>query len=336
MPLFMMDSRQDSPSRGIFVGLSLATTIATYVLIGVGALVRAAGAGLGCPDWPRCFGNWVPPTSAADLPPGFDTSQFSMASTWLEYVNRLVGVTIGLLIFATLVSAWRWYRGAPRVVWPIMAAFVLVGFQGWLGGQVVAKELADDVLTLHLVVALVIVGLLLYGHLCARFGAKTAPAGPAQRRVGLMAWAVMLLSLLQAGLGTRVRGAIQALEKADVPRAEWLPLGWWPDLAHRQFAVMVLAACAVLVWATRRNLAGHGQARVWAMASLVLAALQIVAGLGLAYIAVPPVLQIVHLVLASLLVGALSVYIFFVYRPADDVAPGRASVPASSMASQGA
>ena len=140
-----------------FQKLALWTTATTYFLILVGGLVRASGAGLGCPDWPRCFGSWIPPASAANLPPQFDPSQFNPALMWTEYLNRLLGVTVGFLIFATAISAWRNYRDQPRILWTTIAAFLLVGFEGWLGGRVVAHELAAWIVTAHLIVAIVIV-----------------------------------------------------------------------------------------------------------------------------------------------------------------------------------
>src|SRR4029453_2067836 len=66
----------------VFQGLAPATTAVTYRLILVGGLVRASGAGLGCPDWPKCFGLWIPPASAAELPPEFDPSQFNQMLMW--------------------------------------------------------------------------------------------------------------------------------------------------------------------------------------------------------------------------------------------------------------
>ena len=81
-----------------FQRLALWTTAITYLLILVGGLVRASGAGLGCPDWPRCFGSWIPPAAAANLPPEFDPSQFNPTLMWTEYLNRLLGVTVGFSI----------------------------------------------------------------------------------------------------------------------------------------------------------------------------------------------------------------------------------------------
>src|SRR3990167_4102077 len=117
-----------------FQRLALATTAITYVLILVGGLVRASGAGLGCPDWPRCFGGWGPPMSAADLPPQVDPGLFHPTLMWTEYLNRLLGVTVGFLILATAVSAWRHHRRDPRILWTTIAALLLTGYQSWLGG----------------------------------------------------------------------------------------------------------------------------------------------------------------------------------------------------------
>ena len=121
-------------TRG-FYKLCLTTLVAIYFLIAVGGIVRATGSGMGCPDWPKCFGNWVPPTSIEQLPPDYKESysalrekknvkfakylqvigmtdtankilndqsilveaDFNAVKTWIEYLNRLVGVVIGLL-----------------------------------------------------------------------------------------------------------------------------------------------------------------------------------------------------------------------------------------------
>ncbi len=111
-----------------FQKTAILTVAATLFLILVGGLVRAAGAGLGCPDWPKCFGMWIPPTSLGELPSQFDASQFNVYNTWIEYVNRLVGVLIGLLITGTFVLSFRYRKAKPTVFYSSFAAFVLVLF----------------------------------------------------------------------------------------------------------------------------------------------------------------------------------------------------------------
>ncbi|MCA1587043.1 MAG: COX15/CtaA family protein, partial [Acidobacteria bacterium] len=177
-----------------FQRLALATTGITYFLILVGGLVRASGAGLGCPDWPRCFGTWIPPLSAASLPPEFDRGDFNAALMWTEYLNRLLGVAVGLSILATTVSAWRHHRREPHIVGPVAAALLLTGYQGWLGGRVVAHELAPWIVTAHLIVALIIVSLLLYATVASFFARRgVALAVPSERRLLVGAVAVVIV-----------------------------------------------------------------------------------------------------------------------------------------------
>jgi cytochrome c oxidase assembly protein subunit 15 len=280
-----------------FQKLALWTTAITYLLILVGSLVRVSGAGLGCPDWPRCFGSWIPPASAAALPPQFDASQFNPTLMWTEYVNRLLGVAVGLSIFATAVSAWRHHRRYPRIFWPTIAAFLLVGYEGWLGGRVVAHELAPWIVTAHLIVAIIIVQLLLY----ATFNAfDTATAGRA-RTAGWPFVLLILITLVQAGFGTQVRGTIDDALDAGVARdAALATVGWW-DYLHRDLSFVVLiVATLVTLWLLKHR----SPALAWAYAVLGLAVTQIALGALMAYGSLIPAAQVGHLSIASLLLGA--------------------------------
>jgi cytochrome c oxidase assembly protein subunit 15 len=294
-----------------FQTLALWTTGTTYFLILVGGLVRASGAGLGCPDWPRCFGGWIPPASAADLPAGFEASQFNATLMWTEYLNRLLGVAVGLLIFATLISAWRHHRHTPRIFWPTLAAFLLVGFQGWLGGVVVQQALTAWIVTVHMVVALVIVSLLLYSTVYAFLFSGPAsgpPASPAARP--LLAWstlALLALTLVQVILGTQVREGIDHALDAGVDRANALATVGRFDLWHRDAALLIMAVSAWVFWLVwTRHRAEPALVRV----TLLLAAfvgLQVLLGASMAYGALTPPAQVAHLSASSLLLGAQTV-----------------------------
>jgi heme a synthase len=282
-----------------FQRLALWTTATTYLLILVGGLVRASGAGLGCPDWPRCFGSWIPPASAADLPPQFDPSQFNPALMWTEYLNRLLGVTVGVLIFATAISAWRHYRHQPRILWTTITAFLLVGFEGWLGGRVVAHELAAWIVTAHLIVAIVIVQLLLYATFEALALAPQAPQAPQAPFLLLI-----VLTLVQAGFGTQVRGHIETAINAGVARDAALATVGRLDYLHRDLAFIVLVGAALLtLWLlSRRSLLIR-----WSFVVLALAIAQIVLGAVMAYGSLVRAAQVGHLTIASLLLGAETV-----------------------------
>ncbi|MGE0043060.1 MAG: heme A synthase [Vicinamibacterales bacterium] len=297
-----------------FQRLALWTTAVTYLLILVGGLVRASGSGLGCPDWPHCFGSWVPPLSAADLPPGFDASRFNLAQTWTEYLNRLLGVSVGFLIFATAISAWRHHRRSPRILWPVIAALLLTGYEGWLGGRVVAHELAPWIVTAHLIVALVIVQLLLYATVWAVLAGDgappEAPARPALSRAGIV---LVLVTLVQIGIGTQVRGGIDDAMDAGVARAGALATVGVVDTLHRDWSLVVLGATLVLLlvaWAK------HPGARALVKVTYVIVGLtiaQILAGVSLAYMSLPPPSQVVHLTLASLVLGAETVLVLLAW-----------------------
>lgn len=306
------------PPLDPFQKLALATTASTYLLILVGGLVRAAGAGLGCPDWPRCFGSWIPPLNASQLPPEFDPSLFNPFHTWLEYINRLLGVSIGLLIVATLVAALRRHRAVAGILWPTVLATLLVGYQGWLGGQVVKSGLQPWMVTAHLVVALVIVSLLLYATVNAFFPAGRAlPVLPVQRQT-LARWglALLLLSLTQVAVGTQVRSGIELVvrEQPGLVRGEWLAQVGLMDMAHRELSLVVLLASAVLLWWLRRWERAEGPLIRAAWWVLGLAALQIALGVVLAYLNLPSAAQVGHLTVASLLLGANTLLILLASR----------------------
>ncbi|MFM8342059.1 MAG: COX15/CtaA family protein, partial [Methylomonas sp.] len=161
----------DSLAASRFRRLGTLTIFAVYFVILVGGIVRASGAGMGCPDWPTCFGQWVPPTTEAELPAnyheiyaarGYQNTEFNPVKTWTEYTNRLVGVTIGFLIFLTAWSSRIYLKADKAIFYLAVSVFLLVGFQGWLGSAVVASNLKPLMITLHMLLALFIVALLIY------------------------------------------------------------------------------------------------------------------------------------------------------------------------------
>lgn len=181
-----------------FVGIL--TVVAVYLLILVGGVVRSTGSGMGCPDWPKCFGQWIPPTEISQLPADYKeiyTAQrvaknqklaitlqrlgfaqvagsifahptqyietdFNATKTWIEYLNRLLGALIGVFVFLTVAFALPYWRRDRVVFWLALASFLLTGVQGYLGSLVVSTNLLPVMVTVHMALALVIVALLLY------------------------------------------------------------------------------------------------------------------------------------------------------------------------------
>lgn len=316
------------PRLDTFQKLAVATTATTYLLILVGGLVRAVGAGLGCPDWPKCFGSWVPPLRADELPAGFDPLLFNAPLTWTEYLNRLLGVVVGVLILATLAAAILRHRRTRRVLWPTGAAFLLVGFQGWLGGRVVAHGLEPGIVTAHLVVALIIVSLLLYATVNAFFPHAAHAPGPERRLIGRGGKALIALTLVQVAVGTQVRSRIDdAAATGQTRREELIGSVGATDTVHRSTALLVLAGALALYTAVRRRPRGPIWLRGAGAAVVALILAQISAGVILVTLGLPRGVQVAHLTLASLLLGAETLVALLAYRLPEDSPPGAA--PAS-------
>jgi len=282
---------------------ALITIVATLSLIFLGALVRAAGAGLGCPDWPTCFGNIVPPLSVQDISitffqkhPDVRPEQFNAAQTWIEYINRLVGVSVGLLILWTLIRAWLIRSTHKPSFWLSAAAFVLVAYQGWLGGQVVKSKLTEWVITAHMLLAL-----LIFGCLAAAWEfagpPPTAEMPKADRRKSLFAGIVLFCaSLAQVLIGTRVRETVDLNNRLlpAAPRDSWVSRLGEVDLIHRNFAIaVVLAAFLFLIVLLRQKLTRAQYAIGFSIVGLI--ALQIVFGTVLVSFAFPRLVQVLHL-----------------------------------------
>jgi len=289
-----------------FQKTAITTVGATLFLILVGGLVRAAGAGLGCPDWPKCFGMWVPPTSLADLPASFDASQFNVYKTWIEYLNRLVGVVIGLLITATFLLSLRYRKSKPTVFYSSAAAFVLVLFQGWLGGVVVKTGLHEGLITAHMLVAMVIVATLLYAAFEATSDLfKIRIEETFRKKVLWTMWVLLGLTMVQLVMGTQVREAIDVIKMAEnVPsRSVWLDQVGSIFPIHRSFSWFVILSGVFLFYLLKKDKA-EGLVMKLGQWNVILVLLQVLIGVGLYYLDMPRILQVLHLVGMAVMVCA--------------------------------
>ncbi|MEO8638560.1 MAG: heme o synthase [Chloroflexota bacterium] len=222
-----------------FAKLAVAASIATYVLIVVGGLVRATDSGLGCPDWPACFGQWVPP---AEL------------HAWIEHSHRLVaalavGPLVGAVGLITLFSARR--RDRPLLVAALVTG-VLVILQALLGGQVVIQQLRAELVTAHLAMALTVLALTIV--IADRATSGALPPSAAGLPGGLVAGTGIAV-LAQMLLGSWVSGTGAGLAFPDFPLMDG---GLWPStaaggavvqLAHRALAV---AVALLVLWTASR------------------------------------------------------------------------------------
>ncbi|MDH4143398.1 MAG: COX15/CtaA family protein, partial [Chloroflexota bacterium] len=182
-----------------FAALTLGTTV---LLIIVGVIVRATDSGLGCPDWPLCYGQIIPPL---DDP-----------KAWIEWIHRDIAALIGFEILGLAFLAIRDHRDRPSLLWPSLAAVVLVGFQAWLGRETVRLGNSGESVTAHLAAAMTLVGLLVYLTIRAGYPARFAGRGGSQRFTLLASFtAVTTFALLL--FGSHVTATDSALVFPDWP-----------------------------------------------------------------------------------------------------------------------
>lgn len=318
-----------------FVRLNWLTLVLIYLVVIAGSFVRITGSGMGCPDWPKCFGQWVPPTDAEELPENYkdiyiekrskkvdkfcdlltatgmkETAEkikndesilieedFNAKKTWTEYVNRLFGFLAGngiLFVFAWILLKYR----KKKLVFVSSLNLVILVFQAWFGSIVVATNLVPWTITVHLLLALVIIGLQLY---IIRIVAPSQQKNlSVNKNFFALVVIIFVITFLQMFLGTQVREEIDYLKKAGIERELWSEHFGLGFFIHRSFSWIVLGLITIMYWIQRKNKAlkiVH-----WIFAFLVI---ELISGLLLAHFQMPGLVQTSHLLFASILFGIL-------------------------------
>jgi heme a synthase len=324
-----------------FRNIGVLTIASVYFLILVGGIVRSTGSGMGCPDWPKCFGMWVPPTTLEELPDNYlevyqekriaknkrmgsmlGTLGFAQAAkeifehpnqyietafnptkTWIEYINRLVGVTIGILIFLTVVFAWPYRKADPKVFWAAFVSFLLVGFQGWLGSLVVSTNLLPEMVTVHMALSLVLVALLIYSVVRSKREQIYQEAVSPQSWVMPLMVVGLILTFVQIILGTQVREEVDMISfnMSGLEREGWIDQLSSSFYVHRSLSILFVLINVALVF--KINQLENSKLRNLAYWLLVAIGLEIGVGIILAYFALPAFAQPLHLVIGTGIFG---------------------------------
>lgn len=310
----------------LFQKVAAAATASLIVLIFVGAIVRASGAGLGCPDWPTCWGCLIPPTSVEDV--DFENldlekfkrrnadvtieslrAEFNPVHVWVEYLNRLTAMPVGMLTLAVFVMSFRFRKSRPRVWWASGAALFLVLFNAWLGMKVVKSGLTPGVITLHMAAAMLMLCVLVYVFFASAEGGGRFVLLKSERRKWLrgLLIALFVLTVAEGVLGSQVREKTDALAHGhgNQPRSEWVEEleESWIYLVHRSFSWALVALAAVFFLKARR--AGAGSGPVGRVPGIIFGLMlgQLLLGVLLAFAGVPPVVQVLHVGLSAILVA---------------------------------
>ncbi len=213
----------DTPAR--LAALTTLTLFLTFDLIVFGAFTRLTDSGLGCPDWPGCYGQASPlgareqiHAAQAALPDG----PVTWHKAWIEMIHRYLAMTVGALILVITAASWVGRRRLPFSPWWPTATLAWVVVQGLFGKYTVTLKLYPAVVTLHLLGGLALLALLALQHAAFRRRPLGLPDG--MRR---MAWAVLALLAVQIALGGWVSTNYAVLACTGFPQCNGQ---WWPDI----------------------------------------------------------------------------------------------------------
>ena len=325
-------------ARGGFQKISKITLVLVYLVIIAGAVVRMTGSGMGCPDWPKCFGHLIPPTEESQIQwhpneeykkgqviivneslrlakekftstnsysennwepyTKHDYAVFNASHTWVEYINRLFGALAGL---ATLVMAvmsfsfWKKKKSITILSWLVVFG---MGFQAWLGKTVVDSNLQPFKITIHMVMALVIVAFILYIIYATREKNDEFKKDNIFRILIIFS---LILTLIQVVLGTQVRQFIddQMRSLGEEAKDLWLLKPTIQFYTHRTFSILVFILNVFLFMRNKKLNLGYTKMN-WVM---LLILLEVVSGMIMYYADFPFGSQTIHLIIAAILFG---------------------------------
>jgi protoheme IX farnesyltransferase len=274
-----------------------ALTLATALgLVTIGVIVRATDSGLGCPDWPLCHGQVIPPL---DDP-----------KAWIEWVHRTVAVIIGFEILGLAILAVRDYRDRRSILWPSLGAVLLVGFQAYLGRETVRLGNDGPSVTAHLATALALVALLVYLTVRAGYPGRIGGPGASQRFTLLAAFTTAITFALLL-FGSNVTATSTALVFPDWPLmggSLFPPItdATAPHVLHRwvaAFVGVIVAVQAVVAWRTQRD---HPTIVRLAVGAAILYAIQVLIGGAQVLTQLAAWTQTLHLALGGVIWAALT------------------------------
>jgi len=325
-------------SFNILVKISL---ILIFTVILAGSVVRMTGSGMGCPDWPKCFGYLIPPTEKSQLEwkkthfykkgeiiiknktlrvaknnfvssgiyeeenwnlyTKHDYADFNASHTWIEYINRLLGALSGVVILFMTITSLKFYRINKKII--IISFMVLFGliFEAWLGKEVVDSNLKPFKVSIHLIVALMIVfGLTLLSYLSDK-KIESIKTNSLIKKISIL---LLMMTLSEIILGIQVREFVDSKTNLKSNSS----LGIFPlefDI-HRSFSLLIVVFNLYLY----RKLKKMKLVIPIYNFILFLIGLEVIIGILMYYFSFPFLSQPLHLLVASILFASQSLLVF--------------------------
>lgn len=329
----------NSASKSIFLKLIVVNLVLVFVVIAAGAIVRATGSGMGCPDWPTCFGKLIPPTHV-DQVSWFPNSSFNEGEmiikgekllvalsdvttsesftasnwreyekhnyaifnpfhTWVEFINRLATVVLGFPVMLMFGLSFFFWRDKKINIGLSAAVVFLIGFQAWLGKIVVDRNLQGTTITYHMLGVFAIIAVLLWLWHLNKTSNNESVTNGGKLFSRVLLGSV-LLTLIMVILGTQVREEIDLIAKTNFDRSTWIDELSNMFIIHRSTTWLVLFTNGWLLYQTlKHKIYNSKMIRI-----ALLIGVEIALGIILSHFDVPAVSQPMHLFVAALIFAA--------------------------------
>ncbi len=295
----------------------VSSLVLTFLVILAGAVVRTTGSGMGCPDWPKCFGQYIPPTDISQLPPdykeifkveGKTIADFEAFKTWVEYINRLLGALLGLVALGAVVCSFAYWKSNKRLIGLAVLSLVLIMLAAWLGAKVVYSNLEVSSITIHMMVSFAIITSITFTILYERAVNIANPVTiKVSHTIRNLFWLVIGLFVFQVLMGTQVREEVDTIANAtgNTDREYWIGLLPGIFFIHRTFSLVWAGLLGYLFMQVFRYYRQNTGIFKPLFAAGIFTFLEIVSGAVMAYFAIPPAVQPIHLLFSSLIFGLL-------------------------------
>ncbi|HIP37656.1 MAG TPA: heme A synthase [Crocinitomix sp.] len=317
-----------------FIKHAWITLVFIYLVVIAGSVVRSTGSGMGCPDWPKCFDSYIPPTSVNQLPENYKEiyankrqhkvnkfsklliaigltkeanallndknllkeQSFNWKNTWTEYGNRLVGFIAGNLVLIQFIWLLLKFNQRRKLTLLALLNLILMGFEGWLGAIVVATNLVPWVLTLHMFFALIIIWIQIKIILMSKNKFFSFKISSSFKWLFYIS---ILLSMFQIVMGSQVRQKIDFLMADHIDRHQWISEMDTDFYYHRSFFWVVLLINGILFWLNQKH--NYGLKTLNYIVMLIV--IEFITGILFSYAGMPAFIQPIHLLTATLLLG---------------------------------
>jgi len=289
--------------------------VGTYLVILAGSIVRGTGSGLGCPDWPRCFGQWVPPMDISELPANYKEvykiagktiADFDPFKTWTEYINRLLGVVLGFFIVILFGMSFKMKKYERNIPWFCGGLLFLIMIQGGVGALVVSTHLKPFLITIHMFLAILLLfGLLYLGKYCKDLQ-DTAIVQKVDSKGLLISRILVWITFLQVLMGTQVRQQVDHFMRDTMTATQETIIDQLGAVfyIHRSFSLVIVGLFIYLILYFHRTRFNR-TAFFTALLAFICVLGNILTGITLNYFHFPANAQPPHLFFGVMTIGLL-------------------------------